>query len=969
MAKGIRGVMGVVTAALLVAAVGAPAAAAAESSPQRPAPTVDRPTPDEVKAEVAPGEQVTVAAAIAEDDGGMRIETMTAVGPQEAAAAVDELAAVDGAVAADVSAPTVQFGEDPVRFAQYASDMLCIDQRSETVLNTKYGACPGSMWGIDASDGKATGKNQVIAIIDSGVNTEHPELAPLIVGGARCMDGADCVSKSATAAADRGDHGSAVAGIANAVTDNSLGVAGIARDAKIMPVQVFPPGGGGFAADMAEGIIWAAEHGATVINVSAGVIGEDDATLRTAVAHAIGKNVPVVASAGNSGASSPAIYPASYPGVIAVGAVDTDKKIWAAGATVGSSQGAWVDVVAPGEEVPGLLQAADPNKPFGTGAGYVTWTGTSMSAPIVAAVVAAVREKRPSLTPAALEALLTSTAKQLDGNPQGVRNDTYGFGLVQPLAALAKLPQLPGAPTGLGAVPGDTSATIGFTPPKLPAGTPAITKYQYAKNTGDGFGAWTDFPNGRTASPVTFTGLTNGQATTFKFRAVNSAGAGDESAPITVTPAIPVKTQFTPIEPVRVFDSRWPEITGIDTGPLSSAADPTGRKVSVKDGRSMDGVVAGKENVVPVGATAVAYNITVFSQTASGFASVAPASVTSTPGASTVNWTAASQTMANGFVSAVDGSRDLRVFIGGSGTTGAVIDIVGYYKEPTPPSAPHAMAAADSQSVFVPISPARVYQSSKFGDAGRLFNTKTDYRGRAVQVAKAIGGDGLPTGPDVVPAGAIGIAYNVTITGTRGTGYLAIAPGDKFDVAPSVSVINWSPGQTQANATVVGVGANSETGDRSIAVFPAFADNGGSTHFIVDVVGYFIPKAQDTSGVGAAFVALPPLRAYSSIGGDGHLAGGQSRVTSVGLDKGIPTGASAVAFNLTITGTDASGYLSVAPGDTVTAPATSTINWSGSMTKANGSMVGVDGSRQVNTFAGGGGKSHYLLDIAGYYIK
>lgn len=954
--------VGAVAVALAMGAAGAGPAVAAEPSPQRATPTVDRPTPDEVRADVAAGERVTIGAAIAEPDGGLRIESVEVVGPEQALAAMESFAATRGALSTSVSAPTVTFGFDPVRFAQYASDMLCID----AIAETGNPSCSGYLWGPDANDGGATGKNQIIAVVDSGVNTEHPELQPLIVPGASCMGG-DCVAKSSTAPADRGDHGSAVAGIANVVTGNGVGLAGVASGVKIMPVQVFPPNGGGLTVDMARGITWAVDHGATVINVSAGTEGTDNEVLGTAVAYAISQKIPVVAAAGNSGTLAKTTYPAAYPDVIGVGAVDKAKVIWADTDSSGSSQGPWVDVVAPGKLVPGIKQGNDPYKPFDeVNPGYVTWTGTSMASPITAAIVAAMREKFPNETPAQLGNRLQVTAQDLGASG---RDNTYGYGLLQPLKALA----LPAAPTGLSVFPGNANATIAFTAPKPPAGYP-VTKYQYAKDTGSGFGSWTDIPNGRTSSPVTVEGLPNDQSTKIKIRAVNAVGAGTESALVTTTPAVPVKTQFTPIEPARVFDSRWPEITGIDTGPLSPGADPQGRKISVKDGRNKDGVVPGKENVVPVGATAVAFNITVAGQTASGYASVAPGSVTTPPGASTINWSGAGQTMANGFVSGIDGNRDLRVHVGSRGETAAIVDIVGYYSPQAAPSGPssNAVALADSQSVFVPISPTRVYQSTKFGGDGKLFNSKGDYKARPVQVAKAIDNAGLPTGPDMVPAGATGIAYNVTITGTSGSGYLAIAPGDKLNSAPAVSVINWSGlNQTQANATVVGIGPINADGDRGIGVFPAPSDNGGYTHFIIDVVGYFIPKAQDTTAKGAEFVAIPPMRAYSSIVAGGQLPGGSNRVTSVGLDKGIPTGASAVAFNLTITGSEASGYLSVTPGDNATDPTTSTINWSGSVTKANGSMVGVDTSRQVKTYAGGRSpaKTHYLLDIAGYYIK
>jgi subtilisin family serine protease len=263
--------------------------------------------------------------------------------------------------------------------------------------------------------GTATG--QVVGVVDTGVDASHPDLAGVVLPGTDIVDGGDGWT-------DPNGHGTHVAGIVAAVADNGIGGAGLAQGAQILPVRVMAADGSGWDSDAAQGMVWAVDHGATVINLSFG--GPDPSpVMDTAVKYALGKGVSVVVAAGNEGqAGNPVEWPAADPGVIAVGAVDS------AGVRPGwSSSGAQLALVAPGVRITSTVpvSAADPS-------GYATWDGTSMAAPFVSAAAALLRHAQPTLSAAGVRKRLMDTADDL--GPVGVDPD-YGAGLVDVVAAEA----------------------------------------------------------------------------------------------------------------------------------------------------------------------------------------------------------------------------------------------------------------------------------------------------------------------------------------------------------------------------------------------------------------------------------------------------------------------------------------------------------------------------------------------------
>ncbi|MFJ4781363.1 type VII secretion-associated serine protease mycosin [Streptomyces sp. NPDC088762] len=277
-------------------------------------------------------------------------------------------------------------------------------------------------WGTTRGDGVT------VAVLDTGVDDAHPDLAGQV------LDGTDLVGLGA----GRGDrawarHGTAMAGIIAGHGHGSSrgqGVLGVAPQARILPVRVILEEGDPGRAQardskggaLAEGIRWAADHGADVINLSLGddsdsahhEAGEDEA-----VQYALGKGVVVVASAGNGGESGDRVsYPAAYPGVIAVTAVDRKGR-----KARFSTRNWYATVSAPGVDI----VIADPDRSY-----YEGW-GTSAAAAFVSGAVALVKAAHPDLSPAQIKKLLEDTAS---GTPAGGRDDGRGHGLVDPVAAL-----------------------------------------------------------------------------------------------------------------------------------------------------------------------------------------------------------------------------------------------------------------------------------------------------------------------------------------------------------------------------------------------------------------------------------------------------------------------------------------------------------------------------------------------------
>ncbi|MEU1620427.1 type VII secretion-associated serine protease mycosin [Streptomyces sp. NPDC005722] len=288
-------------------------------------------------------------------------------------------------------------------------------------------------WALDALHAqeawqRTKGEGVTVAVLDTGVDATHPDLSGQV------LEGKDMVGFGAR----RGDaawarHGTGMAGIIAGHghgPGGTDGVLGIAPEARILPVRVIledkdpqrKKARTTRGSALADGIRWAADHGADVINLS---LGDDSRTAHPeaqeddAIQYALRKGVVVVASAGNGGEQgNRASYPAAYPGVIAVAAVDRY------GSRAAFSTRRWyATVAAPGVDV----VIADPNRRY-----YEGW-GTSTASAYVSGTAALVRSAYPRLSPAQVKRLLADTARS---TPSGGRDDAVGHGLVDPAAAL-----------------------------------------------------------------------------------------------------------------------------------------------------------------------------------------------------------------------------------------------------------------------------------------------------------------------------------------------------------------------------------------------------------------------------------------------------------------------------------------------------------------------------------------------------
>ncbi|MCY3833045.1 MAG: S8 family peptidase [Chloroflexi bacterium] len=202
-----------------------------------------------------------------------------------------------------------------------------------------------------------------VAVIDTGVCMSHEDLVERVLD-----NGYDFVDNDDDPE-DVFGHGCSVAGIIAANIDNGIGIAGFAPNSSILPVRVLGPSGSGSMADVAAGIVYAADEGADIVNLSLGSMVGSQVT-EDAVNHAVAKGVTVIASAGNSGGALPG-FPARYENVVAVGAIDPDGS-----RSSFSNKGA--DIWAPGRDIHTIHLDN----------GYKALNGTSFSAPYVAAMAA-----------------------------------------------------------------------------------------------------------------------------------------------------------------------------------------------------------------------------------------------------------------------------------------------------------------------------------------------------------------------------------------------------------------------------------------------------------------------------------------------------------------------------------------------------------------------------------------------------
>jgi len=344
----------------------------------------------------------------------------------------------------------VDSDESPDNFKRHMRDSGDVEwsepvsrMHSLSVPNDPYYEYQWNMAELDLgrAHGIATGQGVVVAVVDSGVSAGKDGYKNLMKGY-DAFAGDNDASDTDADKSSSGSHGTHVAGTIAQATNNGEGVAGMAPDARILPVRVFgyDASAGGITTTteiVAEGIVWAADNGADVINLSLGGY-TDSQIIKDAVDYAYESGVAVIAASGNDGYTDTIAYPAAYPSVLSVGSVGVNGQV-----AYYSNQGKLLDVVAPGGDMTadgnndgvadGILQETS----LGGGKfDYALFQGTSMASPHVAGL-AALLKSNGLRSPDDIYEAITQSAKDLGGKG---RDNQTGYGLIDPAAALKYKP-------------------------------------------------------------------------------------------------------------------------------------------------------------------------------------------------------------------------------------------------------------------------------------------------------------------------------------------------------------------------------------------------------------------------------------------------------------------------------------------------------------------------------------------------
>jgi subtilisin family serine protease len=401
---------------------------------------------------------------------GPAIHKLRARSRADAARLASELNAQPGVVAEPNAVLAVPDGPGPASDAVKSAGRFALDQepalRAASVpalVSEQYGA---AQWGLRAVNAEAAwsatrGGGVTVAVIDSGVDAGHPDLA------GRLLPQIDLVADGWTG--DPDGHGTHVAGIIAASLDG-VGVAGLANQVTVLPVRVLDATGVGDFQTGALGIIEAVSAGARVINLSLGS-SYNSAVQAQAVQYAIDSGVTVIAAGGNEYAEgNPTTYPAALPGVVAVSAITPEGGSW-----LYANCGSYIDIAAPGVDILSTVP----------GVGWDVKDGTSMAAPFVSAAAALVRAGNPTLTRAKVDSVLLGTVVD-DADGDG-RDNCFGEGLLQADRAVMAAATMPG---GIRATPTVTQSTVPATVKVTAVSGKSKLKVDVNPNKGKGYWAF-----------------------------------------------------------------------------------------------------------------------------------------------------------------------------------------------------------------------------------------------------------------------------------------------------------------------------------------------------------------------------------------------------------------------------------------------------------------------------------------------
>ncbi|GFE17931.1 type VII secretion-associated serine protease [Streptomyces glebosus] len=332
--------------------------------------------------------------------------------------------------------------------------LLCVAGLAQLTPPAAADSIRDRQWALSAFDADAiekvsTGREVTVAVIDSGVDGTHPDLVGKVLPGKDFLEGGR---------ADREGDSSHGTGMASLIAGHghgqggTAGIKGLAPVAKILPLRAITDSDlqMGTAKPVSQAIRYAVDHGASVINLSLGDNFKNP-DMAAAVRYARQKDAVIVAAAGNDGVATPE-YPASFPGVISVGAVDSSGKIWEK-----SNYGSNTLLSAPGVD----------NYSAGLNHQYQHGTGTSSATAYVSAAAALLRSKFPDLTAGQIANRLVKTAK-LPDSVKGTKlpDKHYGYGFIRPYSALTEdIPE--GSKNG--PLPAPSQASAASAAPTAPA--------------------------------------------------------------------------------------------------------------------------------------------------------------------------------------------------------------------------------------------------------------------------------------------------------------------------------------------------------------------------------------------------------------------------------------------------------------------------------------------------------------------
>jgi hypothetical protein len=529
-----------------------------------------------------------------------------------------------------------------------------------------------------------------------------------------------------------------------------------------------------------------------------------------------------------------------------------------------------------------------------------------------------------------------------------------GTGLASDPSSAVTPATVPGKPTGVhAAAAGNGSASVSWTAPGSTGGSP-ISTYLVTSTPGS-------FQCVASGSSCTVTGLTNGQAYTFTVTANNGVGAGPASDPFAAV--TPPGATYHPVTPNRLVDSR-------------SGAGQTGLSAALAYNTPVSFVVTDRNSGnssknIPANAIAVTGNLTVTDQTAMGYFSLTPTQPTGVPGTSTLNFpTGDNRANAVTVPLGSDGAGHGVIWItyeavSNSATADVVFDVTGYFVNDS------------SGATYHPVTPNRLVDSrSGAGQTGLsaalAYNTPVSFI-----VTDRNSGDSSKN----IPANAIAVTGNLTVTEQTAMGYFSLTPTQPSGV-PSTSTLNFPTGDNRANAVTVPLGSDG-SGHGVIWITYEAVSNSATAHVVFDVTGYFV---NDSSG--AYYVPVTPNRLVDSRSGAGQtgLSSSLSHNTPASFivtgrvpgdaTHNVPANAVAVTGNLTVTNQTSFGYLSLTPSAPSGVPSTSTLNFPTGDNRANAVVVplGSDGAghgviwvtyEAVSNTA----TTDVVFDVSGYFVE